>query len=252
MTSDHRDTTEAEFRELLAHSAARATLPKLDPEAVVRRSRRARAPRLAAAGGVFSLAAIGIAVAGVQGLRVGSPVMESAGSAPESAADQGLTMPSGAPTGGAAAVNLCGGVLAAPSDHPGLSLTVEFPAEASVASGTVEGTVTLTNTGGEPLQATSPAVAPVTLSQDGLVLWHTSGPMILSLVELDLAPGEAHSWQAAFTPVQCDDESELQADPATLPAVAPGLYQVSAAVDLTLTDGGTLQFIGTPANINLE
>ncbi|WP_157155530.1 hypothetical protein [Diaminobutyricimonas sp. LJ205] len=255
MTSDQHDATETKFRELLADSATHAALPAVDATAVVRRSRRRRAPRLVAAGGAFSLAAVGIAVAGVQGIqgfRLMSPASESASSAPESASDQAGSMPSGAPTGAADTVNPCGGTLAAATDYPGLSLTTEFPTEASTGSGPVEGTVILTNTGDEPLQASSPAVAPVTLSQDGRVLWHTSGPMILSLAEIALEPGQSHSWPASFTPIQCLSEAELDADPATLPAAEPGLYQLSAAIDLTFADGSALQFVGTPANITLK
>jgi hypothetical protein len=262
MTSDQHDATESKLRELLADSATHAPLPPLDATAVVRRSRRRRAPRMVTAGGVFSLAAVGIAVAGiqgVQGLRLFSPASsESADAGQESAADQSATdpsatMPSGAPTGAADTVNPCGGTLAAETDYPGLSLTTEFAAEASIAAGAVEGTVILTNTGDEPVRATSPAVAPVTLSQDGRVLWHTSGPMILSLAEIALQPGQSHSWPATFTPVECEDEAELlDADPATLPQVTPGLYQLSAAIDLTFEDGSTLQFVGSPANITLD
>lgn len=255
MTSDHRDGTETRLRELLADSAAQASLPAVDASAVLRRSRRRRAPRLVAAGGVFSLAAVGIVVAGIQGVQgfgTLSPASESAGSTPNSGSDQSASMPSGAPTGAADTVNPCGGSLAAPTDYPGLSLTTEFPADASITSPSVQGTVLLTNTGDEPLRATSPAVAPVTLSQDGRVHWHTSGPMILSLAEIALEPGQSYSWPASFIPVKCADDAELDADPATLPQVEPGLYQLSAAIDLTFADGSTVQLVGVPANITLR
>jgi hypothetical protein len=254
MTSDHHDG-DTRLRELLEDSAAHASLPAIDLTSVVRRSRRRRAPRLVAAGGAFSLAAVGIVVAGVQGvggLRSLTPAVESAGGVPESASDQAASMPSGAPAGPADLVNPCGGSLAAATDFPGLSLTTDFPAEAGSASGPVQGTVILTNTGDKTVAATSPAVAPVTLSQDGRVLWHTNGPMILSLADISLEPGQSYSWPASFSPIRCADESALEADPATLPSVKPGLYQLSAAIDLTFADGSTLQFVGPPANISLR
>ncbi|WP_166870382.1 hypothetical protein [Salinibacterium sp. ZJ450] len=246
---------EAELRASLQRSAAHTPLPGIDSAAVIRRSRGRRTPKLVAAGGIFSLAVLGIGVASVTGLQnLGSPFSGTAGSSQESATDSGLAAPDAATVPVPAdRLNPCGGSLAPPSTDADITLTVQFPTEAAIAAGSISGQVTLTNTGSDRLVASSAAVAPVTLSQDGTVLWHTNGPMILSLATIDLAPGESFSWQASVLPAHCTDEATLETTaPESLPPVDPGLYQVSAAVDLSLPNGTVRQLSGTPADITLR
>jgi len=223
---------------------------KLNVDTIIRRSRARRLPRQVAFGGVFTLALGGVVVAGVQGFGAlgNQPASTLAGgsqadsSAPEAGpADNGIlkqndldeTTPAikRAP---AEKINLCGGPLAdvAPSES-GLVLTVNFD-DAKASADRIEGTVTLTNTGDATVSGTTGTTPAITLSQGGIVLWHTNGPSTMMARDVSLAPGESIDYDAAFSPVVCgveDDSAELgfRAD---LPSVGAGEYQLSAAMDL--------------------
>ena len=245
--------TESELRTFL-RDAAPADLQRrasLDANLIVRRARRRRLPKQIALGGTVTLAVVGIGVASIQGLRLagpssstsvlGSTSESTAGQAPETApapsGDDGLA------SGGeivqrapASKINFCGGTLAevVPSVS-GLVVATEF-ADGAPANGTpVSGTVTLTNTGTERVSGTTAATPAITLSQNGLVLWHSNGPMIAMAMIVDLAPGESVQYRASFTPVRCDIEDDTaEAFRDDLPAVAAGTYDVSAAIDIMI------------------
>ena len=233
----------------------------LDVNSIIRRSRARRLPRQLAAGSVFTLAIGGLAVASVQGIgALSTPTATTAGSSAaveETARDSGPA--SGAESNGlssneeysattgdvlattdaskrapAEKINLCGGPLAdvAPSES-GLVLTVNFD-DAKASADRIEGTVTLTNTGDATVSGTTGTTPAITLSQGGIVLWHTNGPSTMMARDVSLAPGESIDYDAAFSPVVCgveDDSAELgfRAD---LPSVGAGEYQLSAAMDL--------------------
>jgi hypothetical protein len=82
------------------------------------------------------------------------------------------------------------------------------------------------------------AAAPaITVSQEGITLWHSNGAMVMSLVIVDLAPGESLEYAASFTPVLCgveDDMAEVFRN--DLPALDPGEYELSAAIDFVLDE----------------
>jgi len=233
--------TEAELRAFLRE--ARPTVEPgtgIDTPAVIRRSRRRRLPRQLAAGGTLSLALVGLGVAGVMGLRA-TPLMNEAATSSDSSAESGAA---GGMAGGtieaapAHKLNLCGGTLAevAPNES-GLILTTSFPAVVPATGQSVSGTVVLTNTGEIPVAGTTAAAPAITVSKDGIVLWHSNGPMVAIAVEVDLAPGESIQYPAVFTPVLCgieDDSAESFRD--DLPALGPGTYDVSAAIDLVPLD----------------
>ena len=140
-------------------------------------------------------------------------------------------------------INLCGGGLADVAPNAaGLVLTSSFSA-ADASAERVSGTVTLTNTGTEHITGTSAASPAITLSKDGIVRWHSNGPMIAMAALVDLAPGASLSYQASFQPVSCgieDDSAESFRE--NLPHVDAGEYQVSAALDLSIqaADGSFL------------
>jgi hypothetical protein len=248
--------------------------PAVDVDSVLRRTRRRRLPKRAAAGGVLTLAIGGIAVAGFQGL---GGLSQSSGGSSDSAAstseDSGDTSQlysaesdgeteTGATTDSSDAsdikrapadrINLCGGPLAdvAPS-ATGLVLTTQFD-DAAVGASSVDGIVTMTNEGTETVSGTTAASAAITLSQDGVVLWHSNGPMIEMAAVVDLAPGESMEYAASFVPVVCaveDDLTESFRD--DLPAAPAGSYEVSALIDLS-TDGNAELITGPPSTITLE
>lgn len=238
--------------------SADAPTPSIDVQSVIRRSRRRRLPKQVAAGSVFSLAILGVGFVGVNGVGAVSgtsdqaAVLESAGGAAEDESAFSGPVEDGAKLAPAEKLNLCGGEVAevAPSST-GLELTVDFP-DAAVGAETVEGTVTLTNNGtGRTVGYTAPLPV-ITLSQNGIVVWHSNGPMIMSVTDVDLAPGESMEYEAFFTPVVCSVEDDLgQGFRDNLPAAPAGEYQVSAAIDL-VGDAPTELITGPADTITLK
>ena len=195
----------------------------------------------------MGLAVAGIGVSGLSAIRpfglsgdAGSsissgPAEESSGGGADAGSAAGADSAMLAP---AEKLNLCGGQLAevAPS-ATGLVATTQFP-DSAAGTSAVEGVVTITNTGTAAVSGTTSAVPSVTLSQDGLVLWHSNGPIIAMVVEVALEPGESQTYQASFTPVRCEVEDDLgESFRDGLPALEPGTYEVSAAIYLIDEDG---------------
>lgn len=226
----------------------------IDLDAVLRRSRARRRPRVVAAAAVSSLAVIGIVVPvsiSVAGTRSATSLFDAgAASAPHSAplSSGGPVHLGGETTNGSDAsgsggsikrapadkINLCTGAVAmpAPADD-GLVLTVA-PVDAAASARDIPVTVTLTNTGTQRVTGSLSPFPALTLSHDGIVLWHSNGPVPSLAQEIDLAPGASTSFSTTFQPLVCgvtDDEQEsFRAD---LPAAGPGSYQLSAALDVT-------------------
>ena len=217
---------------------AKADAPnRLDTAKIVARSRARRVPKQLAAGTLGALAVVGIVIGGVQVAQFAHPISstmvagagdsQSDGAVPE-AYDTIKRAP-------AEKINLCTGPLAdvAPSAY-GLQLDVAFPATAPVGDDSVQGMVTLTNTSATQVTGYTAAAPAITLSQDGVVLWHSNGAMIMSAVEVDLAPGESLEYGAFFVPARCGVEDDLQeAFSSDLVPVGPGTYELSAAIDFT-------------------
>jgi hypothetical protein len=229
--------TEDELRGMLGGAPGHAA--SIDTAGVIRRSARRRTVRQVAAGGVTTLAVVGIGVAGFTGLRTHQT--SSASSAASSASPQAL-VPQDESQGSqkrapAEKINLCGGTLAevAP-DASGLTLAVTFPADADASADSITGSVTMTNTGTTAVTGTTAPSAAITLSQGGVVLWHSNGVMIMMAALVDLAPGASMTYPASFSPVRCSTEDEADGFRSDLPHVAPGEYDVSAAIDLSRTD----------------
>jgi hypothetical protein len=248
-------STESELKRLLDSDAS--AQPGIDLALVIRRSRRRRFGAQVAVGGATTLAVAGIGVASVAGLRsLGSHSM-SAGSAaaPTIASDSSGKSQKRAP---AEKINLCGAQLAeVAANAAGLVMTADFPAAPASAS-SVSGTVTLTNTGSERIVGTTAATPAITLSRDGVTLWHSNGPMIAMAAIVDLAPGASMTYQASFTPVICGAEDDLgDSFRSDLPHVAAGEYQVSAAIDLSrqASDGSLASndlVTGPPTAVHLD
>jgi hypothetical protein len=234
--------SESEFRTLLENEAAGTAGPRrLDAAAIIRRSKRRRLPQQLAVGGLSTLAVAGIGFAGVTAFRVVShgPMVMSIGSSSGSKAVPEQANPDttqGIKRAPADRINLCGGALAEVAPNPdGLVLSTAFPASSAAGASAIEGTATLTNTGTRAIRGTTAASPAITLSQDGVVLWHSNGPMIMLAVVVDLAPGQSMSYPASFTPVRCEPADDLaEGFPDSLPALPAGSYQVSAAIDLSV------------------
>lgn len=252
--------TESELRDLLSRPQLSNTI---DADAIIKRSRARRLPRQLAAGAIGTLAILGISVVGVQTLRLPD---QSAITATEQ--ETALTAPENGLAGDSIArapaerLNLCEGTLAdvVPSRF-GLQLDVEFPAAAMAGVEAINGVVRLTNTGSDRITGTTGATSAVTISENATVLWHSNGPTILSLVIVDLAPGESLVYEASIVPVRCSIDDDLAGSfPADLPPLAPGNYELSAAIDFSPTlaagdadvDGSADLVTGPPATIVLQ
>ena len=262
------------FRSSVATAKLNDARASLNSQEIIRRARRRRLPRRIATGALGTLAVAGIGVAGITGLTGiagsggsastasdSSVAAESAQGGPQydetddgaqtfgdaesfansSAGDVPASGPGDLLRAPADRINLCGGAVAdvAPNED-GLELTVEFP-DAAVGASTVDGTVILTNTGSQQVTGYTAATAAITLSKDNVVLWHSNGPTILSITDVDLAPGESLRYPASFSPVVCSVDDDLaESFDADLPAVPAGQYQLGAAIDLTTAESTDL------------
>jgi len=237
---------EAELRQRFHDDEPAGTI---DLDAVLRRSRARRRPRVAAAAVVSSLAALAIVVPvfSVASQQTGTLSAGSAASAPDKAAPP-LAVEGGGASGStatkpdpAAKLNLCAAPLATPAPAAdGLVLTVQA-VDAAAGARSIPVTVTLTNTGGERVTGSLSPFPTLTLSRDGIVLWHSNGAVPSLAQQLDLAPGASTTFSSTFEPVVCGAEDDAQPSFRTdLPGAGPGSYLLSAALDVnpTTTDAG--------------
>jgi hypothetical protein len=250
--------TEDELRQWFQAAGNEASGRRVDAATVIRRSKRRRLPGQIAAGGAVTLAVAGLSVGSIAGIRTLMP--RSVTDASISSGDAGsresgplAPQPSDSATGRVAAegLNLCGErVAVVPPAESGLVLTPHFPASAATGA-PVAGTVTLTNTGTTPINGTTAVRPAMTLSQNGVTLWHSNGPMIMMARVVSLEPGQSMEYSASVTPVRCAAEDDLNGFRDDLPALGAGQYLVSAAIDVTLekpgTDGSVAQLVTGPA-----
>jgi hypothetical protein len=232
----------------------------IDVSKVIRRARARRLPRVLAAGGAACLAIAAIAVpvsVSMFGGGAGTTFVASdAGGGEDAAAPE-------AESGEADALlrvtadqlNLCAAPLAeVPPAPEGLELTIA-PIDAPADAVSIETIVTLVNNGPTAVRGTTPGSPSLTLSQEGVVLWHSNGPAPMITVEVNLEPGESLQYAASFQPVRCGAADDLVAEgfPPGLPPVGPGNYGLSAAIDLTQLDGSAVTLVtGTPTPVVLR
>lgn len=272
MPGDNHQRSDRDVRDLLAS----APLPpvSIDTASVIRRSRMRRLPRQLGVGAAVTLAVAGIGVAAVTGLRPPQQSMVTGASdqartdqsgAEQSGAEQsesnqpGGQTPLEAASGGTMLapvekLNPCGGpVTPVEASETGLVLTPHFPASAPATGAPVAGTVTLSNTGDRRVVGTTAAAPAITVAQGGVTVWHSNGPMIMMAVMVDLAPGESMDYQASLTPVLCAEEDETRESfRDDLPALAPGSFDLTAAIYLTPAGGeAPLLVTGPPASVTL-
>jgi hypothetical protein len=232
------------------------TLPsgQIDVEAVLRRARARRRPRIVLAGAGSVLAIAAIAVPAALG-SFATPATDSAliaGSGGDSGAEYSAPEASDGQSlfdrPPAERLNLCMAPVAevAPAEN-GLVLSVE-PVTASAADHGIPTIVTMTNTGALAVSGTTAGLPSMTLSQNGVTLWHSNGPQTMIAIPVDLGPGQSLQYPATFEPVRCGTEDDLgETFRPDLPAVGPGLYQLSAAIDFTRNDGSFIDLVTGPA-----
>ena len=231
--------TEDDLRNMFA-SADGPVEHGIDANRVIRRSRARRLPKQLAAGAGGALVLVGVTVLGVQSLDLGGPVttadapmsQESSDSDAGSAQDESAFSTKRAP---AEKLNLCGGpVTDFEPNFIGLVLDVVFPATAPASSERIEGIVIMTNDTTETVTGSTLVDPTITLSQDGVTLWHSNGATDLVATPVDLAPGASMQFTASFEPVRCEAEDDaLDAFRPNLPPVGAGTYELSAALDFS-------------------
>lgn len=223
--------SEEDLRDLFAASRiARPIVHRIDSGKVIASSRARRLPKRLAVGAIGTLAVAGIVAVSLPALlpqRSAISTRSEGVAAPSAEAFDTITRAPADRRG------LCAGVVTDPVPSlSGLRLDLEFPATAPIGTDPVQGVVRLTNTGTETVTGTTAASPAVTLSQDGIVLWHSNGPTTDLGVAVELAPGQSIQYPASFTPVRCDvQDEETGSFRADLPAVSAGRYDLSAAID---------------------
>ncbi|HWR86623.1 MAG TPA: hypothetical protein VN200_11570 [Rhodoglobus sp.] len=225
-----------DLRRLLADAPVDGAI---DVDRVIARARRRRLPRRIAAGSATALAVVGVTVLGVQALQPATPTStvmleqqrDSAGGAPAESSESFIAP---AP---AEKVNGCQGAVAEVAPSPsGLELTLVLPPSVD-PGGTATGEAVLTNASAVAVAGTASAPPAVTLSKNGVVVWHSSG-LRLEPVPVQLAPGESVRLPVEFTAVECAPEHDgLERLPADLPPLPAGEYAVTALLDFTADDG---------------
>jgi hypothetical protein len=248
-TSRHSGDDDA-IRDLL-RSAARGApgTSTLDVPRVLARSKRRRTAHRALVAGVGAtvVAASGATVFAVAALPSGTPqVLSSPVDVPGPGSDDPAT--SGISLAPPEKVNGCGGPLAeiAPVES-GLVATPHFPETAPADGGEVQGTVTLTNGGTARAVGWTQARPAITVSENGITVWHSNGPMIQMAVEIDLGPGESMDIPATLSALRCDTvDEESESFREDLPPLAPGTYGVSAIVPFYPEDSSAPQYVQGP------
>jgi hypothetical protein len=232
----------------LLRSADSATTGKIDADAVIRRARRRRTPRLvgtALASVLAVVVVVGGAVYGlgnVAGSTTGaSSAVDSSGSAPKT---QPQTRPQ--PDGNKANTSRCGYPVSqiAPTTD-GLVIAVEFPSTATSA-GPVRGLATLTNTGAAKVAGSSGGPI-ITLARNGVVVWHTDAGIPEPQQKIVLAPGASMTFPVVLSPSLCskgdDGTGALRTD---LPPAPVGEYAISASIVVSI--GGVDEQVDGPTH----
>jgi hypothetical protein len=231
---------------------------QIDVDAVLRRARARRRPRVvvAAAGSVVAIAAIAVPAVvitsfGSTGASVTSSEYgpEAAPEAAGGAADSDAADSDAALSGpGAEHLNPCSGpVTEFPPADGGLVISAA-PVTAAAGARSIPVTVTLTNTGDVGILGTTASRPALTLSRDGVTIWHTNGPSDMSARIVDLGPGESMTYETVFEPLVCGPEDDaLEAFRPGLPAAGPGTYLLWAAIDVIHDDGSATELVTGPA-----
>jgi len=236
--------TESDLRDLLQGPDPEGRTA-IDLDAVLRRARARRRPRVIAATAAGAFALVGVltpvvVVSQQQAKQESLLVAEDASGGTAEAPMAGDTALVGMPS--AATLNSCGeAVVDIPSSN-GLVLEVT-PLAATAGSANIPIDVTLRNDGSVRLVGVTASQPIVTFSRDGVVLWHTAGVQDSSGVIVDLDPGESMTYATTFEPLICtaDDEPEAVEGDADglredLPAAGVGSYRLSAAIDFLPED----------------
>ena len=229
--------------DLRAELGRTPTAGGIDLDRVLARSRARRRPRQVATTLVGALALTGVLVIGVQTLpRPGTDtaVMMESGTAGGAASEDAALSGPAAPM-----IAACAAPAAAPTGVVGgLALELAFPTSVAADTAQIEGTVRVTNVGATAVSATTAPVPAIAVSENGIVVWHTNGPTILSLATIELAPGQSVELPASATLVRCAPEDDaLPEFRSDLPALPSGDYTLTAAMDVADSSTGEVTLL---------
>ncbi|QYH36587.1 hypothetical protein [Salinibacterium sp. M195] len=243
---------ESELRTRFADGATPAIT--IDTDAIISRSRSRRRPRQLAIGAVGLLAAASLVFAGVStfprtDLTSAGIVADEASTRAES--DTGLDAPVDdsylAPANPSAA-DTCGVLIPSTAASPyGLELTLDLPGPVP-ASGTAFGSVRLTNVSDEPVAGTTASAPDVNLISDGAAISHSPDAQILSVIPVNLQPGQSIEFAVSINIYDCT----------TIDAggmLEPGIYTTSASLAFVPTEpeiGGAAEVRSSPSTIVLQ
>lgn len=207
----------------------------IDTAAVISRSKRRRLPRQFAVGAVGLLAATSLVFAGISTFRQADPISTTAGVVADESFDTGSERDAAPSDESQAAPDTspitaaCGTSIRTDETTPfGLSLELELPAEV-VASGSAYGTARLTNTSDEPVTGSTANVPDVNLLRDSIVISHSPDVQILSVMPVNLQPGQSIAFDVAIDVFDCTTID-------TGGMVEPGTYAVNATLAFVPTD----------------
>ncbi|WP_010205053.1 hypothetical protein [Salinibacterium sp. PAMC 21357] len=227
----------------------------IDTDAVISRSRARRRPRQFAVAAVGVLAAASLVFAGVSTFPR-TAVSTSAGvSAVDS--DSNSNMDAGASDESAESflapddarvAGRCGALVSSTETTPfGLALAIDISSPVR-ASGTAFGTVRLTNTSDVAVTGTTASVPDVDLTRDDVSLSHSPDVQILSVIPVNLQPGQSIEFAVSVPVYDCTTID-------TGGSLEPGVYAVSTSIAFVPTDpevGEAAEVRSSPATIVLQ
>jgi len=208
---------------------------EIDTSAIISRSKSRRRPRQLAVGAVSLLAAASLVFAGINtfplvndvNTATGTLADDSTSSREESGAtdeSSSFLMPDESPNAEA-----CGSTIPATAASPyGLTLELELPAEV-VASGSAYGTVRLTNNSNSAVMGNTASVPDVNLLRESMVISHSPDAQILSVIPVNLQPGQSIEFPVAIDILDCGTID-------TGGMLEPGTYTVNTALAFVPSD----------------
>ncbi|MGV8852411.1 MAG: hypothetical protein ACOH1M_07590 [Rhodoglobus sp.] len=226
---------ESELRSHLADSTAPAIT--IDAYAVIARSRARRRPRQFAVGAAGVLAAASLVFAGVTtfprtpDLTTAGIMADESSTRMDSESNAGSAESFLAPED-AAFAETCGAIIPPTAASPrGLALEIDIPSPVT-ASGSAFGTVRLTNTSDSAVTGTTASVPDVNLIRDDVSISHTPDAQILTVVPVNLQPGQSIEFAVSVAIYDCTTID-------TGGMLEPGIYSVNTSLAFVPTEPDT-------------
>lgn len=254
--------TESDLRDLLRGPGPEGPA-EIDVDAVLRRARSRRRPKVVAVSAVGAFALVGaIAPAALIGLPTAphdtaTVLADGAGGGATEEADLAAPEAAYSRPNAALGLDVCGAPLTAVAS-PVTPLVLEVaPVSAKAGAGEIPVAVTLRNIGTERIVGTAGQPVVTLAGDDGTVLWHGGGAG--AEIPVDLDPGEATTFVTSFRAAVCAPETagDALAMAEELPAAEPGAYLLRSAIDFSASTAAGARLApevvsGPPVQIELD